>query len=92
MSIISQSAGGWEHRFTHLFAQISEEDDCYVVQVRLRNEAMPPPKATAWGEEIADSIETAAEMIAILAEWFFIPSDRITLEIRMDDPAGNTRH
>jgi hypothetical protein len=93
MTIIQQSAGGWQHRFTHLFARISEEDDCYVVQVRLRNEATPAVvEDSAWGEEITDSIESAAEMIATLAEWFFIPRDRITLEICMDDLAGNTRH
>jgi hypothetical protein len=92
MTIIQQSTTGREHRFTHLFARISEEDDGYIVQVSLRNEAMPVPKHAAWGEEIADSIESAAEMIAILAEWFFIPKDRITLEIRMDDLAQNTRH
>jgi hypothetical protein len=92
MTIIQQSAGGWEHRFTHLFARISEEDDCYVVQVRLRNEATPALEDSAWGEEIAESIESAAEMIATLAEWFFIPRDRITLEIRMDNLAGSTRH
>src|SRR5262245_28984589 len=92
MTIIQQSAGGWEHRFTHLFARISEEDDCYVVQIRLRNEATPALEDSAWGEEIAESIESAAEMIATLAEWFFIPRDRITLEIRMDNLAGSTRH
>jgi hypothetical protein len=89
MTIIRQSTTGRQHRFTHLFARISEEDDGYIVQLRLRNEATPD---TAWGEEIADSFESAAEMIGILAERFSIPMDRITLEIRMDDVAENTRH
>jgi hypothetical protein len=56
----------------------------------LRNDAAP--ENTAWGEEIADSIESAAEMISILAERFSIPQERITLEIRMDEIAENTRH
>jgi len=79
-------------RFTHLFARITEEDDGYVVQVRLHNDATPPPEDTAWGEEVADSIETASEMIAALADKFSIPQGRITLELRMDNAAENTRH
>jgi hypothetical protein len=81
-----------ESRFTDLFARISEEDDGYVVQIRLHNAATPQPGKTAWGEAIADSIESASEMIADLAAKFSIPRDRITLEIRMDDMAENTRH
>jgi hypothetical protein len=79
-------------QFTHLFARINEEDDGYVVQVRLHNDAAPSPEGTAWGEEVADSIESASEMIAGLAANFSIPQDRITLEIRMDNVAQNTRH
>lgn len=90
MSIVQPSAIGHEQRFTHLFARITEEDDAYVVRVRLRNNAAP--ENTAWGEEIADSIESAAEMISIVAERFSIPQERITLEIRMDEIAENTRH
>ena len=52
----------------------------------------PRPESTAWGEEIADSMESASEMIAGLAASFSIPQDRITLEIRMDDVAQSTRH
>lgn len=79
-------------RFTHLFARLTEEDDSYVVQVRLHNGSMTAPEGAAWGEEIAPSMETAAEMITALAERFSIPQDRITLEIRMDDIATSTRH
>jgi hypothetical protein len=88
---VELSATG-EGQFTHLFARIIQEDDGYVVQVRLHNEAAPSPEGTAWGEEIADSIESASEMIAGLAARFSIPPDRITLEIRMDDLAQSTRH
>jgi hypothetical protein len=90
MTVAQSSAIGRGQRFTHLFARITEEDDAYVVRVRLRNDAAP--ENTAWGEEIADSIESAAEMISILAERFSIPQERITLEIRMDEIAENTRH
>ena len=79
-------------RFTHLFARITQEEDGYVVQVRLHNDATPRSESTAWGEEIADSMEAASEMIASLAASFSIPQDRITLEIRMDDVAQSTRH
>lgn len=91
MTAVQSSAIGRRQRFTHLLARITEEDDGeYVVRVRLRNDA--EPEDTASGEEIADSIETAAEMISILAERFSIPQERITLEIRMDEIAVNTRH
>ena len=53
---------------------------------------MTEPENTAWGEEIAPSIETAAEMITALVERFSIPQDRIRLEIRLDDIAANTCH
>jgi hypothetical protein len=79
-------------RFTDLFARITQEDDGYVVQIRLHNAATPQPGNAASAEEIADSIESASEMIADLAAKFSIPQDRITLEIRMDDIAANTRH
>jgi len=79
-------------RFTDLFARITQEDDGYVVQIRLHNAATPQPGNAVWGEEIADSIESASEMVADLAAKFYIPQDHITLEIRMDDMAENTRH
>jgi hypothetical protein len=79
-------------RFTHLFARITEEDDSYTVQVKLHNGSMTGPEDAAWGEELAPSIETAAEMITALAERFSIPQDRITLEIRMDDIAASRCH
>jgi len=62
------------------------------VQVKLHNGSMTEPENTAWGEEIAPSIETAAEMITALVERFSIPQDRIRLEIRLDDIAANTCH
>ena len=64
-------------RFTHLLARIIEEDDGYVVQVRLYNDASPSAEGTAWGEEIADSVESASEMISDLAARFSIPQSNI---------------
>lgn len=91
MTIVQPASAGRE-RFTHLSARITEEDDSYVVQVKLHNDAKSALEDTAWGEEIADSIESAAKMIALLAERFSIPQDRITLEIRLDDIAKSVRH
>jgi len=79
-------------RFTHLFARITEEEDSYVVQVRLHNGVTVSPDAVAWGEEIAETIEAASAMIAGLATRFSIPEDRIILEVRMDNVSENTLH
>jgi hypothetical protein len=57
-------------RYTRLFACISEEEDCYTVQVRLSNETKP--EDSVWGEEIVDSFETASELVAVLAGEFSI--------------------
>jgi hypothetical protein len=75
-----------------LFARITEEDDSYVVEVRLYNGAAASAEDAAWGEEIADSIEAVSEMIAILAVRYSIPQDRITLEVRMERMAESTCH
>ncbi len=79
-------------RFTRLFARILEEDDGYIVQVRLDNHALGRADDTACGEEFAESVESASEMISDLAARFFIPEDRITLELRFYNIAENTRH
>jgi hypothetical protein len=76
--------------YTHLFASISEEDDGYVVQVRLYNE--PSLKDAAWGEEIANSLETASALISALAAEFSIPPERIKLELRMANLMETTQH
>jgi hypothetical protein len=79
-----------ELAYTHLFACISEEDDGYIVQVRLYNQ--PISQDAAWGEEIADSIEMASALIATIADKFSIPQERIKLELRMANIADNTQH
>jgi hypothetical protein len=98
MKAISMRAGrvpesaAAKNRFTDLFARITQEDDGYVVQIRLHNAAAARLGHAVWGEEIADSIESASEMVADVAARFCIPQDHITLEIRMNDMAESTRH
>jgi hypothetical protein len=79
-----------ESHYTDLFASINEEDDGYVVQVRLYDQAKP--ENAAWGEEIADSIETASLWVGALADRFSIPQARIKIDIRMNDARAGTRH
>jgi hypothetical protein len=43
-------------RFTDLFSRITQEDDGYVVHIRLHNAATPQP---VWGEEIAGPTHSA---------------------------------
>jgi hypothetical protein len=80
---------GRDH-YTHLFACISEEDDSYVVQVRLYNQLKP--QNTAWGEETTDSFEAASMVIADLAAQYSIAQDQIEIDIRMHTAKGGTRH
>jgi len=78
-------------RYTHLSASISEEDEGgYTVQVRLYNQARP--ENAAWGEEIADSLETASTLVAALAAEFSIPQARIKIDIRMHNIRDGTQH
>lgn len=89
---IVMKSGPQETRYTDLFACISEEEeeDSYTVQVRLFNQATP--EHTAWGEEMANSLETASMMVTALADEFSIAQAQIKIEIRMRDPKGGTRH
>jgi hypothetical protein len=79
-----------EPHFTDLFASISEEDEGYSVLVRLYDDARP--ENAAWGEEIADSVETASMLVEALAAEFSIPQARIKIEIRMSNLTTGTRH
>jgi len=79
-------------RFAYLSARITEEDDCFTVDVRLHNGVTASLEDVAFGEEIAESIEVASEMIAVLATRFSIPEDRINLEVRLESIAENTYH
>ena len=86
--LVESDSGG--SRYTHLSASISEGEDGYTVQVRLYNPAKP--ENAAWGEEIADSLETASMLIAALAAEFSIPHARIKIEIRMHNMKDGTQH
>jgi len=86
--LVESDSGG--SRYTHLSARISEEEDGYTVQVRVHNPAKP--EDAAWGEEIADSLETASMLIAALAAEFSIPQARIKIEIRMHSMKDGTQH
>jgi len=74
-----------------MFASISEEvEGGYTVQVRLYNQTKP--ENAAWGEEIADSLETASTLVAALAAEFSIPQARIKIDIRMHNIRDGTQH
>jgi len=79
-----------ESHYTDLFASISEDEDGYTLQVRLCNEMRP--EDAAWGEEVAETLETAALLIAALAAEFSIPQARIKIKIRMNNVTRGTRH
>lgn len=79
-----------DSRYTNLFARISEDEDGCTVQVRLFNQLKP--ENTAWGEEIADSVETASMLVSALATEFSIPQARIKIEIRTRNLTNGTRH
>jgi hypothetical protein len=76
--------------YTNLFAYIIEEDDAFTVQVRLTSHVHP--QQAAWGEEIADTFETASAWIATLAEQYSIPQAGIRIEIRMQEITESTQH
>ena len=77
-------------RYTHLSAYVSEEDGCFTVQVRLYDEAQP--ENGAWGEETAESIEAASEMLEQVAATYAIPQACIKIRVRMANPREGTRH
>jgi len=76
--------------FTRLEARIREEDGGFTVTVRLRNHRKK--SETAWGQEIAPTIELASSMIGALAERFSIPQKRISIHIDMENFRDGTLH
>lgn len=80
------------YRFTDLFASISEEDDGYGYTVQVRLYDRTKPDNAAWGEEMADSVETASMLVGALAAEFSIPQARIQIEMRMNNMTSGTRH
>jgi hypothetical protein len=77
-------------RYTHLFATISEDDGGFTVQVKLHTNGKS--SKAAWGQEIADSFETASSLIEALAHDFSIAQTCIKIEIRMSRMTEGTRH
>ena len=88
--VVSSDSGSNDARYTHLTAWVIEEDDGYIVQVRLHHE-MKPANA-AWGEEISDSLETASTLLHALAEKFSIPRSRVDIRLRLENLRDGTRH
>jgi len=76
--------------FTRLYAKVCQEDGAFTVSVRLQNHLKPTE--AAWGEEVADTIEMASSMIGALAAEFAIPRECISIDIRMANFRGGTRH
>ena len=79
-----------ESQYPDLFDSINEEEDGYAVQLRLYDQARPD--IAAWGEEIADSIETASMLVEAVAAEFSIPQAHIKIELRMNNAKNGTRH
>jgi hypothetical protein len=76
--------------FTRLYAKISQERGAFTVSVRLQNHLKK--SETAWGEELAPSIEVASSMIGALAARFLIPEKCISIEFGMENYRDGTRH
>jgi hypothetical protein len=83
-------SGSDASRYTHLSACVTEDEDGFTVQVRLYHEANP--EDGAWGEEIADSFETASALLDALASRFSIPQACIKIRIQMHDLTNGTKH
>ena len=88
--VASSGSGSNQSRYTHLTAWVSEEEDGYIVQVRLHHETKPA--TAAWGEEISDSLETASALLQALAAKFSIPESRVDIRLRLENLRDGTRH
>jgi hypothetical protein len=88
--VVSSGSGSNQSRYTHLTAWVSEEEDGYIVQVRLHHETKPA--TAAWGEEISDSLETASALLQALAAKFSIPESRVDIRLRLENLRDGTRH
>ena len=82
--------GAEKVRYTHMSVYISEEDDGFTVQARLYHQEKS--ESGAWGEEVADSFETASKLVGVLAAEFSIQQSHIKIEVRMLGMTNGTRH
>ena len=88
--MVSSGSRSNEPRYTHLTAWVTEEEDGYIVQVRLHHATKPANDA--WGEEISDSLETASALLHALADKFSIPQSRVDISLRLENLQDGTRH
>ena len=88
--VVSSQSESNESRYTHLTAWVFEEEDGYIIQVRLHHETKPA--TAAWGEEISDSLETASALLQALAAKFSIPESRVDIRLRLENLRDGTRH
>lgn len=72
-------------RYTRLRATISEQENFFCVHVQLSDDE----GNVASGEEIADTIESASDMIATVAVRFGI--DTVGIEVELDTCGSGTR-
>ena len=85
---MKRSSEAWV--FTRLHACIVEENGAFCVRVRLRNHS--DEAESAWGEEIASSIEMATRLVNALADAYAIERTHITMSIVMDRYKDGTFH
>jgi hypothetical protein len=77
-------------QFTRLYATISQDEDTFMVAVKLLHHLRPAEGV--WGEEIASSLEMASAMIEGLAQEFAIPQKCIAIKIQMLSFKQGTMH
>ena len=82
--------GGDQWNFTRLDAYIVEEDGAFCVRVRVRNHN--DEAESAWGEEFANSIELATEMVNALTKTYSIEQNHVTVSIVIDRYRDGTFH
>ena len=88
--MVSSGSGSDGPRYTHLTAWVTEEEDGYIVQVKLHHEMKPAN--IAWGEDISDSFEMASALLQGLADKFSIPQSRVAIRLRLENLQDGTRH
>ena len=76
--------------FTRLHAQIVQEDGAFTVRVRMLNHLNH--QESAWGQEIAATIDMASSMINVLAKQFLISENCISIKIVMGEFKDGTFH
>jgi hypothetical protein len=88
MNLIKDIAGTVS--FTRLYVKIRQEDGAFTILVRLQNHLKT--EESAWGQEIAATIEIASSMIGALAEQYSIPQQCISIDIGMENFRDGTLH